>query len=573
MANNAKGSGAKLFFAEEDTFGKPDWTYGAAEWSVGADAQKGQNTVVLNVTGTGLSKDDYVAFYTGDFDGVVQLAKLDADAVDADGQATLTLVDNLTFKLRQGDHARKVDNFKVSRIRSVRGMVTAGLALELGEIANEALRASAGQRVRGASRPGSIAGDGGSIVVQPGTQGFAQLLRHAVGSAVYYNNVQGVPVSNPATTTVRTASEADASSLPVADESGFAAGDIVRVGPNSDGNYDYVAVSALVATSGSEALTLETTLAFDHAAGEAVVEVTGTQVDQTGGYEAGATEVKVDSKTGFAVGDKIRIGNGDTAELVTITSTATSMGLTFSNHPLRNSHGDGSVVLKVEDGVIIHELRKGNLPEGMTVYQYHPEVGLCYVITGVKVSSMAVAGDNTDATIKATFSTSSKAVVLLSSLPFDDSGIVQDHTPYTNLEIALFRKGSRLIGINSATMNLDNELETNREMGSPVASAIEAGTGTVTCDYSYQFNTPDRFKEIVEGISADYGVRILWDDKDARGEGLEFQFPQSVVTGNAVAAIDSPNTLNPDASLRTGVHPVKKVDFICFVRSQDGPLN
>ena len=572
----ARGSSAILYFAEEDGFGKPDFNYAATLLTVSERAAKGGTEVKFEGAATGLAANDWLALFTGDFGGIVQIVQVNAVNVAA-GITTVTLEDDtpLSYTIREGDSGREISDFNTNRIKVMSGMVTAGLAGEVGQIENEALRASAGSRTRGASRPGSVTAEGGSIVVQPGTLGFASLLRHAVGARVFYGPLSGVAVSGGASTLINLVAGYSAVStgivqITVDDGGDFSVGDVAQIG--SGDTVDFVVVTAQTATSISFNAA-NTPLLHDHADNEPVVEVQSYLVNDANGLAVGDTTAAVNGANGvFAVGDRVRIGVGDEGEIVTLTAVTAAL-LTFAGQPLRRAHADDAIVTKVASGVIRHELRKGDLPTSFTIYQYHEDIDELWIATGVRVGSIDLSGDNTDATVKATFNVVAKGVQIISTLPFSTSDIDEPtHIPYSNLEIGLFKGAVREVGINSITFNLDNEIETLREIGSAVISAAAEGVGVVTATFNYQLFTPDNFKAALLETTEDYSIKIEYDAGASRGESIELIFPNATITGNVVPAIDTATGLNPDAALESGIDADKKTDFVCIVESDEGRI-
>ena len=456
-------------------------------------------------------------------------------------------------------------------------MVSVALSVEIGEIPDESLAfaASGGSRIRGKSRRGGITGDGGNFVVQPGTAGYGALLRHAIGDKVYYNTLPGTPTSSGASDDldgdVTAAEPSDTTStIDLNSASGFTNGDIIRVGPNADEDYDFVVISAI----STNELTVSP-LRFNHADGEEVVEVDGTQINLAAGYSAGATSIVVDSITGLSSGDTIRIGNGDSAEIVELSEDPSSNTLTFANEPLRYAHSDNEVVFKVDrDEPIPHELRKGDLPCSLTLYQWSDDLESCWVIPGCKIGSYDLSAANEESTIKSTFNTIVRSAQLLESLPFDKPE-AKPHAPYSNFELTLNKGLDRLVGLNSVTINGDNEITPLKSINAvgTYGSAAE-GTGRWSTDFNYQLRNTTRFKETVEGTEADWSVGITYDigTGDDAGAGLDFEFPGSTLTGNILPNIEDSGASSADGTLLTGQHDTKNTNVVCVVTSNEGRI-
>ena len=601
-----RGSSSFLFFGEEYGYGVPDWNYDvdANENTVASRVSPGDTDLTLSSNIT-LAVGDWIAVYSGqltiptggsnrpgcegDDDGIdlIQAFKIGA-VTTADTSVTLDDDTLPRFAIRKGDKVRKLlgandeERFRVDRVHVGTGLVSMSLSVEIGEIPDESLAfaASGGSRVRGKSRRGGITGDGGNFVVQPGTSGYASLLRHALGDRVYYGSLDS---SFPATGAVATTLDADrakvdtgtvAITVQAGGGTAFATGDIVQIGTGE--SFDLVVLIAKAAGTVS-INAANTPLLYDHDDDEDVRKVeAGALVNLAANYQAGVTAIAVDGTIGsFSVGDRAKIGIGDSAEIVTLTASTATL-LTFANHPLRHAHLNNEFVVKVvSDKPIPHELRKGDLPQSMTLYQWSDDLESVWVVPGCKIGSFDLSAANEESTIKSTFNTIVRSAQLLESLPFTrPTGKTQ--APYTNFELILSKEDTRIVGLNSVTINGDNEITPLKAINAvgTYGSAAE-GTGRWTTDFNYQLRNTARFKETVEGTEADWTVGITYDIGSASndfGAGIEFEFPGSTLTGNILPNIEDSGASSSDGTLLTGQHDTKATNVVCVVTANEGRI-
>lgn len=486
----ARGSSVSLFFGEELQYGKPNWDYAGSPKTVSAAQAPGDKTVTVNNTSS-LANGDLVAIYVGDYAGVVQLAKIRSISSNV-----ITLVDEtpLQFAISSGARLEKVNDLKEEQIRLLPGVKTISLAVEQGEIPSEALKgASDGQRVRAQTRKGAVSGEGGNFVTEVGIADFVPLLRHAVGSKVYYN-----------------------------------------------------------AFAQSESPTVSTTLS-------------GSNNDK------GDTSITVAANTGIDVGDRIKIGTGDTAEIGKVSAKASTTGLTLEQG-LERDHNSGTTVIVV-NGVQTAELRKADLPEGFTLYQYHEDLDTMYIVTGCKVGSFELSASNDDSMVQCTVNTVAKAAQQVGDNMFATTPTGSTHTPYTSLELALFKGSERERALTSLTINGDNEVTSTITLdGSGTAGSAPEGTGIWTSEIEYQLFDTDFFTDAIEENTAEWKAVLQYSAAGEDGEKIEFVFPDGTVTGNIIPAVDQGAGLTASATIRAGYSSAKKTNFYVNVASDHGRL-
>jgi len=484
--------------AEELQYGKPNLNYDSDKKegvSVRSPSQSSEVTLAAAVNSK-FSVGDWVAIYTGDYQGVVQLKRVKQLK---ESNKVLEFDAALQFPVSAGDTVEKVTDFNVKEMWPIPGIVSFDPALEIGQIADDSLGggSGSGERVPGSPRRGNVNGEGGSLVVQPGIEGFARLLRHAVGRVIDY--------------------------------------------------------SAYPEKSGSHL---------------------DTAINKVSGYAPGATQITVDAITNAAVIDWVLVGVGKlTAEPVKLSAVSGS-DLTFTNTPLRNEHANDEVVheLDITEGttLLTKEIRKSNLPSGMTLYAWHSDLQILEVITGVKVSSMSLSVGTAEETIKATFNLISKAGQLISrsTLPFSVGNAVK-HIPYTNPEAYLTKDGVRIVGLQSGDLTVENEITVERSMdGTGTISSAPEDVGDVSISLSAQLFDSKTFEDAIKEAKRNYALKIEYTG-GSDGEALEFYFPNSVVSGNQLVPVSGGGGIIASFNLTSGVDATKNTQMYAQVKSKE----
>lgn len=497
MPEVARGSEVALYFAEEETFGKPDWTYGSAEHTVGSFVAPGSRNITVTTTPSTISAGDEIVTFTGSLASPVNVQ---VHRVTNKTGSTLEVSEQSAPNLPIPADAllREVGSFLPSKMRRIGGVVTSSLSAEVGEIASEALAAgTVGERVRAKGRRGSITAEGGSFVVEPGIKGFGRLLRHAVGAKMDYAPME--QSENPAVSTTLTGSSNDRGdlSITVASAASIDDGDRIRIGDSSD-EYEV----HTVASQSSNTLTLDGRLIRDHGSGEAVIVVNGVQN---------------------------------------------------------------------------REIRKSNLPPSFTLYQFHSDLDVLFIMYGVRIGSFEFSASNDDATVRATFNTVARSVNIVResfiSFPAGDA-----HVPFTNLEMAVRRTRNagvntydRVVGVNTLTINGDNELSPTRALDGTgqIASAPE-GTGRWTAEVNYQLFDANRFVDALREFPAHWSFDLVYGDQNSDGEKIEFFFPNTTIIGNVVPSVDQSAGLSADATVLAGINTAKETNFYVQVTENDG---
>ena len=501
MADQARGSNLRLFMADEEQYGKPNVTYDSSKKStVEERSPAGVADVVFSADVSGnFKKGGWVALYTGDYGGVVQLKQIKSLK---NSMKTVTLTTKLQFPVAKGDTMEVVTDFNPSEIWPVPGIVSFNPALEIGSIPDESLSGSGGgtgERTPGSPRRGNVNGEGGSLVVQPGTEGFARLLRHAVGRNVDYS-----------------------------------------------GGYVIKTAAAL-----------------------------STAINLAAGYDPGAKELTLDAITNGDNGDWVMINDGTALkrEPVKIAENPAANKIKL-DLGTRIRHEDDETVkeLNITEGetLLTKEIRKSNLPPGMTLYAYHTDLDILEVISGVRVTSMSLSAGTAEETVKATFNLISKAGQLesLAALPFTTSNTVS-HSPYTNAEVSLTEAGTRVIGLQSVDLTIENEITGERSMdGTGTISAAPEDIGDVSLSMTAQLFNAQRFLDAIEENKKNYAIKLEYTGS-SDGHAIEFNFPQSVVSGNQLVPVTGGGGITASFTLTSGVDSAKDTQLYVTVKSHE----
>jgi hypothetical protein len=171
----------------------------------------------------------------------------------------------------------------------------------------------------------------------------ADKLGYAVPGAVSTaQDAIGVPTGGGASTDLASPSIVGATQIVVSSATGIVISDVLQIG--AAGAREFRTVTSI---AGAPTIDLDAPLASAHAATDPVVEVDATTL--AADAAAGATNVKLTSVTGLALGDYLRIGYPGEQEVRRLTFVGTAgaggTGVSFTV-PLSRSHRSGDTALE-----------------------------------------------------------------------------------------------------------------------------------------------------------------------------------------------------------------------------------
>lgn len=431
-------------------------------------------------------------------------------------------------------------------------------------------------------------------------------------------------VGGGASTTLSAAVNPGATQIVVADDTGIAAGDILKVG--TDQNMEFLKVDSGYSSGTTVDLDANTKVNYRHESGEAVVEVdptndwfklgnvrsytpsggrdlhrsqalSGSRVlsnFREGNYDAGAdmtveldiesaglfylhalnndyysagttqgtspgntttdsdasigdTDLSVASEADFSTGDFALVNTGTNAEIVKLgTVTAGNLALDTTAHPngLRKAHSSGAAVVEKIKPFTHTLLRGSTIPEGISFILRFTDIESLMLVRGNRISNLTLNVDPSDLpTISMTVV--GKAFQILSENIFGTPTSIAN-TPYSHWEASVEVDDTVNSTMENLSLVIENTIQGNYVVGSPIRGAITPGEGSVSGSFTYQFNDQTFAEKTVAGTETklEFNWTYIGDDNHQ----VLFEVPKAKFEGSPHPGVSSKDPITDEKS-------------------------
>lgn len=323
-----------------------------------------------------------------------------------------------------------------------------------------------------------------------------------------------------------------------------------------EGNYDAGADMTVELDIGTAGLFYMHALNSDY--GTTAPSASTQSTTLTSATLVGDPTISVTSETGFGVGEFAQIGTGSDAEVIKIGASAAGT-LTLDNvaHPngLRRAHANGLAV----DEVVVpftHEIKRGStIPEGITFLLRFTDINSAMLIRGNKMSNLSLNVDPSDLPTL-DMNVVGKAFQILQDDSTDSifgTPQIVSSTPYAHWEsvVSVADSGDALVEqtsnqFESLSVVIENTINANFIVGSPIKGAITPGEGNVTGSFTYQFGTQQFADKTVAGTESNLNFKWTYIGDD--NHSLEIDIPRAKFEGNPHPGVSSKDPITDDKS-------------------------
>lgn len=282
-----------------------------------------------------------------------------------------------------------------------------------------------------------------------------------------------------------------------------------------------------------------------------------TPVDQltSGPLTKEATSVTLDGAVNLAADKYILIDTGDNAELVKVDSgytTGNSFNLDATAHPngLRKDHAGGVAAVE-KIAPFTHEIKRGStIPEGITFLLRFTDINSAMLIRGNKVSNLTLNVDPSDLPTL-DMNVVGKAFQILVDDSTDSifgTPTVVTSTPYAHWEavVTVDSQAQTENQFENLSVVIENTVQGNFVVGSPIKGAITPGEGNVTGSFTYQYSNQDFADKTVAGAETD--LNFKWTYIGDNNHSLEIDIPKAKFEGNPHPGVSSKDPITDDKS-------------------------
>ena len=275
----------------------------------------------------------------------------------------------------------------------------------------------------------------------------------------------------------------------------------------------------------------------------------GASTTLSSAASVGDVSVSVTSETGFAVGEYAQISTVNDAEIIKVGSTAAgSITLDTTAHPngLRKAHLNGAAC----DEVIkpfTHEIVRGStIPEGISFLLRFTDIESLMLIRGNKFSNLTLNVDPSDLPTL-DMNVVGKAFQILSENIFGTPATI-DHTPYAHWESVVKVDGSEQITnqFENLSVVIENTIQGNFVVGSPIKGAITPGEGNVSGSFTYQFGSQQFSEKTVAGTET--SLDFEWTYIGDNNHSMAISVPKAKFEGSPHPGVSSKDPITDDKS-------------------------
>jgi tail tube protein len=275
----------------------------------------------------------------------------------------------------------------------------------------------------------------------------------------------------------------------------------------------------------------------------------------------GDTQIEVADATNMATGVFLLVGTGTGAEIVKVGTytSGTTIDLDPDAHPygLRKSHAGGvAVVEKIKP--FTHTIYRGSsIPEGISILLRFTDIESLMLIRGNKISNLTLNVDPSDLP-QLNMTVVGKAFQILSENIFGTPTAISN-TPYVHWEADVQVDGSPLTTnqLENLSLVIENTIQANFVVGSPIKGAITPGEGSVSGSFTYQFGSQQFSEKTVAGTETQ--LDFIWTYIGDDNHQVTMSVPKAKFEGTPHPGVGSKDPITDDKSflgrLDTGSSP------------------
>ena len=323
-----------------------------------------------------------------------------------------------------------------------------------------------------------------------------------------------------------------------------------------EGNYDAGADMTVEMDIGTAGLFYFHALNSDYSSSATSAATQSTTL--TAATAIGDMSITVASESGFDAGEYAQIGTGSGAEVVKVASnTANTITLDADAHPngIRKAHANGTAVDEVVLPVTHEIVRGATIPEGISFLLRFTDINSMMLIRGNKVSNLTLNVDPSDLPTL-DMNVVGKAFQIMSDTgasPIFGTPTTLESTPYAHWEsvVSLADAGSPLVEqtsnqFESLSVVIENTINANFVVGSPIKGAITPGEGNVTGSFTYQYGSQQFADKTVAGTETNLNFKWTYIGDD--NHSLEIDIPRAKFEGNPHPGVSSKDPITDDKS-------------------------
>ncbi len=287
----------------------------------------------------------------------------------------------------------------------------------------------------------------------------------------------------------------------------------------------------------------------------------------------GDTSIEVTSATGITAGMFLQVGTGSGAEIIKAgTPSGTTIPLDTAYHPngLRLDHANSEVVDEVT-GPYTHTVIRGtNLPAGVSFMLRFADIESIVLIRGGRASNLTLNVDPSDLpTMNMNFV--AKAFQILSENIFGTPNSIE-HIPYAHWEAKVSVDDTEQVTnqFENLSVVIENTMQGNFVVGSPLKGAITPGEGSVSGSFTYQYETQQFAEKTVAGTETE--LDFTWTYIGDNNHQVGVYIPKAKFEGQPHPGVGSKDPVTDDKSFLGRLDTVTGTDVRVTVKNNQPTL-
>ena len=275
---------------------------------------------------------------------------------------------------------------------------------------------------------------------------------------------------------------------------------------------------------------------------------------------SGDTTFDVTLATGIVAGEFLQLSTGTGTEVIKVGSIATNtVTLDGAAHPngLRKAHANGAAV---EEKIkpFTHTIYRGStIPEGISFLLRFTDIESLMLIRGNKISNVTLNVDPTDLPTL-NMNVVGKAFQIMSENIFGTPTSIEN-IPYAHWEssVQVDSVEQTTNQFENLSLVIENTIQGNFVVGSPIKGAITPGEGSVSGSFTYQYGSQQFAEKTVAGTETQ--LDFIWTYIGDNNHQVTMSVPKAKFEGNPHPGVSSKDPVTDEKSflgrLDTGSTP------------------
>lgn len=262
-------------------------------------------------------------------------------------------------------------------------------------------------------------------------------------------------------------------------------------------------------------------------------------------------------------------GDGSAGAAVNVAAAGTyTLQSGSANHELivisTGTVGGATAAVTVSSTFKTHVLKRGALPVGLGFEIAYPDVSTYHVFTGCRINKISFKVGNSG------FVTGTMSIVgagaAINTSPLG-TPVAYTHVPYVHHE-AVFTEAGVAANVTDISIDLDNEIDPGRCVGSRYVATTKEGKGNLSGKATYLFAGADQLNRVLNETEQDFRISLFATGAYA-GHKVDFHLPKTKAFGDAGVGIPTAKGLVISLDLQATKDAALGSDIVVTITSTE----